>query len=139
MHKSVVPLKDRPINEVDEMQAKIARIQDCCEHNFRFLRKPKIRESLVPGVFILSDAQFAAYTQASKHIPSPVEVKCLSCNKVEYVSVFNVCPECLSKLEKVGGLRLREEFYGCEHTYYAAQPLICPSCGFKGVKDVWDR
>ena len=133
--KVCVPLEERPRNNVDKHYKYIEDIQYCCSHDFRFLEPPELRESKVPGVFIIFQADWGGVAG-----PEEVKLQCLYCSLEKVWVPLHLCPKCLYEGEfKKSELQRREIYFGEGYGYYRARPCSCPKCGFQIVADEWDQ
>lgn len=118
------------VNEVDRLKARIKEMQDNCYHNFRLKEKPKLRKTLVRGVFVGS----------VKHSNStPITLICIKCSKEKETDISETCPKCLSPMEKkisLGG-ESRKEYFGEQYLYFAIELSRCTKCNFTIASDEW--
>ncbi|OGZ54273.1 MAG: hypothetical protein A3B25_02565 [Candidatus Ryanbacteria bacterium RIFCSPLOWO2_01_FULL_48_26] len=132
MRQVVVTKSQRTPNEVDRLQEKIQSLRDGCEHDFRLLRKVKLPESKVKGIFILG----SHHGEVDECI-----LRCLHCSQTKSLDLLKTCPWCLEKLKagQIEGYGSREKYFGQKHLYYSAKRYTCKSCNFIGVTDEWDQ
>ena len=95
--RACIPLEERPRNDVDIYLKTIEEIQGCCNHDFRFLEPPDIRESKAKGVFIIYQADWRQLTELKE-----VKLRCLHCSLQKTWDPQLVCFKCLyeGKFEK---------------------------------------
>ena len=130
----VVLVEDRVFNEVDvlkqqieALEAKILTAQKDCQHDMRLLKNlPLLRESLVKGVFFLSE------------YPDRLGIRCLQCSyeiKFGYTSrsLLLMCPRCLGKLKWVYQAGNYFDANCWAGKYPAAERYDCTECELKYV------
>jgi len=135
--KACVPLEEREFNVVDQLKARIEKIQKNCDHDFRLIKEPKLSESLVRGVFV---GPLKGPAQVS---PSQCDMTlvCLKCSKEKWTSIISTCPRCLHSMGKreILGAGSRERYFGTEYLYFSAALSRCSNCGFTIAFDEWDQ
>lgn len=123
-----------PRNIVDALLERVKQIQGSCAHKFRVLQEPKLKESLVKGIFIALDA-----SSHSDTAEVAMKIHCEHCSKEEEVLVSERCPKCLGRMHNLRGLERREKYFGADYVYYAAKLKRCKGCGFTVVVDEWNQ
>jgi len=140
-----VPMTEREPNEVDRLRVKIKEIQTACTHDFKLVKEIKLKESLIPGVFVGTSGRGGLSRKILDHgeIQTEFTVVCTKCSKEVNCHITEVCPRCLgnmSKGELEGGTNSRERFFGVQNGYYAIELFFCKGlCGFIVASDVWDQ
>lgn len=122
-------------NRVDELHAEIQRIQSECQHVFCCAEEPKLKESLVKGVFIGYDASRGAQGVEQGQFT----IRCSDCSQEKIVYIREICPKCLGKMKADSGLEVREKYFGEDYLYYRASTSGCVVCSFRAVFDEWDQ
>jgi len=133
-------------NRVDELLEEIERIQYACGHKVSILIvRPRMRESLVKGVFIVED------TREDVRCAKEGTVKCRDCSREGTIYANKVCLRCIEtegklvNLEASPWLEERQKYFGRNCLGYAARAIFCisfhillkscPRCGFRVVVD----
>jgi len=129
--EAYIPVSGRKPNEVDRLLQLISEIQENCYHDFRLVKKPKLQESKVKGVFI------GINERRDPHWPEMMLLRCLNCSKEKQEPVTEMCPRCLGMMTDTLGLRRREEYFGEPYFHYAAKLRRCIDCDLTLVLDVW--
>lgn len=126
------------LNEVDSLQAQIEKIQKHCDHDWRLIEEPELRQSLVPGVFI---GEMARSGMATEMI-----LICTKCSKRLVTSITARCPYCLSPMREGGlhsiegdGTFSRKKYFGRKYLYYAIRLHHCTKCDFSTASDEWNQ
>ncbi len=134
--RACIPLEERPRNDVDRHHRYIEDIQYCCEHDFRFLEPPDLRESEVKDVFIAFQADWRSPTE-----PEEVKLQCMHCSLQKVWDSLETCSRCLYEggFEKSDFLHGRALYFGEGYSYYRVRLYKCPKCGFQMVSDEWDQ
>ena len=139
--KDCIPIEERKQNEVDELKARIKKIQEDCQHDWRFTKKPELRKSFVPGVFIGNMT-----TPSGMSYPTEISLACMKCSKKLVASITAICPLCLGSMDKGGlytvendGKSSREKYFGEYLAYYAIRIYHCNNCGCAVASDEWNQ
>jgi hypothetical protein len=128
------------MNEVDRLQARIAKIQGDCDHDWRLIKKPELIESFVPGVFV--------GRRDPVGIAPEMRLICMRCSKRLVTSIIERCPKCLSPMSEGGlysieddGTFSRKKYFGQEYLYNAIRLHRCTNtkCDFVVASDEWNQ
>ncbi len=134
----VVPIEKRSLTGVQRSFGEIAKLQKDCEHDFKYLTPPDLKESLVAGVFIGGSA--SGYVE--------LEACCLKCSKLILFHPHKTCPRCFKPMndfkaaEQHGNwkhLEDRLKYRSKNLGYYVAVVHSCPNCHLQVVVDQWDQ
>lgn len=137
-----IPIGGRKQNRVDGLHLKIKQIQKKCKHDFRILGKPRLTESLVPGIYV-GFVAMGGGTRGIRGIPSCIEQKlvCLKCSKEKIANIVETCPKCLGSMKQgeVQGVYSRIQYFGEDYLYYSIVLSKCSNCGFTIASDTWNQ
>ena len=126
--KVCVPIMERESNEVDELEARIRKIQANCDHDFRLIEEPELRETRVSGVFMGKVRIFGA---------PRMTLVCLKCNKAKETNILEICPRCLGSMKRGEclGAVSREKYFEGGSSFSSITLYYCPNCNFTVASD----
>lgn len=128
-----------PRNRVDKLLQEVKKIQKRCGHSHYVVsKKPRLKESLVKGVFIAYDAE-ARVNLYDGYSGFEMEIRCADCSATKTKRIAETCPKCLGKMQSDPGLERREMYFGRDYLYYAAKTKRCRNCDFSVVLDEWNQ
>ncbi|NQV00592.1 MAG: hypothetical protein HQ537_00495 [Parcubacteria group bacterium] len=135
--KVFVPVEEREPNEVDNLKEQITEIQEHCLHDFRLIKEPELKESLIKGVFV-------GHTFGPTKIGASEEqmaLVCIKCSKEKETYIAKTCPRCLGPMreERCLGAGSREKYFGNKYLYHAVKLSRCLKCNFTIGSDEWDQ
>lgn len=139
MVQKVIPESKRNLNKVDDLLLQVDKFQSACEHDFRSLELPELKESLVKGIYIGHLAYGQLYIPSSK-------LRCIDCSVEKTESVESVCPYCLGEMKEgqlhvvePDGMNSRARYFGSAYIYYSVRLRHCFACNFTIASDEWNQ